>query len=567
MTPEATMKKTIFAAIVLTLICWVGADDALPPEQIRQGEAKQTQIKAQTQQVAVQLQSIIDEFKRYGLDGQDVEVLEAIRRVRRNLSETEMKKVIDALQEARAESNPTASKKAFAGAVSDQKAIIAQLRALLLEYQRQQALYELSLRLAALAERENANLKTVVDLAKMTGSATASRFDDTQRASLQIQAADQQGLKDEVNPLLAKLETLTKDADGTTDDRRNKAMDQAKSGGLKPAMDSAIEDLKSAALYRAAGSEKIIRDQLRELARLVAPPKDALAALQAALKEIEKQIESEKAIVEQTRKMDKKDAAELENRQADVVDRTDAVRTDLQQIAPDASNELKNAQNQMQEARANLSEQRRTEALKNEAAALEKLEAAKKALLEQIAKTEPQQKPEDKLAATKQLQERTKEMIKKEEEIKSATATAANQNKEKELKALAPKQADVEEQTKDLARDAAAQAPEAAQSIGDAAQQMDKSEKNLAKPQQQAKTAQEAQAAAISALKQAEEQLGKQAEQLEKAKQELADLMDSRAKIIKLIEGQQKVQLNTAKLAAKPDTKNANDKNKVEVNY
>src|SRR5205823_7381165 len=115
----------------------------------------------------------------------------------------------------------------------------------------------------------------------------------------------------------------------------------------------------------------------------------------------------------------------------------------------------------------------------------------------------------------------------------------------------------------------AAQAPEAAQSIGEAAQQMDKSEKNLAKPQQQARTAQEAQAAAISALKQAEEQLGKQAEQLEKAKQELAEMMDSRAKIIKLIEGQQKVQLDTAKLAAK-DGKAAPppaNKNKVEVNY
>src|SRR5438874_6016547 len=127
MAREATMRETIFAGLVLTLVSWVGADDALPPEQIRQGEAKQTQIKAQTQQVASQLQSIIDEFKRNGLDGQDVEVLEAIRRVLGKLSDTEMKKVIDALQEARAESNPTASKKAFAGAVSDQKAIIAQL--------------------------------------------------------------------------------------------------------------------------------------------------------------------------------------------------------------------------------------------------------------------------------------------------------------------------------------------------------------------------------------------------------------------------------------------------------
>src|SRR5688500_12515082 len=296
---EATMNNKLLASLMIGLlaVCLVGADDTLPPEQIRQGEAKQTQIKNQTQQVAAQLQSIIDEFRRNGLDGQDVEVLEAIRRVLGKLSEQEMKKVIDALQEARSAGNAAASNKAFAGAVSDQKAIIAQLRALLLEYQRQQALYELSLRLAALAERQNANLKTVVDLAKMTGGQTASRFDDTQRASLQIQAADQQGLKDEVTPLLTKLENLAKEADGPTKDRLSRALNQAQTGGLKPAMDSAIEDLRSAALYRAAGSEKIVRDQLRELARQVAPPKDNLASLQAALKEIEKAIEAEKKII------------------------------------------------------------------------------------------------------------------------------------------------------------------------------------------------------------------------------------------------------------------------------
>src|SRR5215204_5301763 len=174
---EACMKNQLIASIAvgLLVVCTVSADDALPPEQIRAGEARQTQIKAQTQNVAAQLGAIIDEFRRNGLDGQDVEVLEAIRRVLGKLSDQEMKKVIDALQEARSQADPSQSKKAFAGAVSDQKAIIAQLRALLIEYQRQQALYELSLRLAALAERENANLKTVVDLAKMTGNATASR--------------------------------------------------------------------------------------------------------------------------------------------------------------------------------------------------------------------------------------------------------------------------------------------------------------------------------------------------------------------------------------------------------
>jgi len=112
----------------------------LPPEQIRAGEAKQTQIKVQTQNVAAQLGAIIDEFRRNGLDGQDVEVMEAIRRVLGKLSDEEMKKVIDALQEARARLMLRSRRRHLPGRFRIQKAIIAQFAGAALEYQRQQAL-------------------------------------------------------------------------------------------------------------------------------------------------------------------------------------------------------------------------------------------------------------------------------------------------------------------------------------------------------------------------------------------------------------------------------------------
>jgi hypothetical protein len=534
------------------MLAAVRGDTSLPADQIRQGEARQQQIKTQTQQVATQLGAIVDEFKRNGLDGADVQVLEAIRSVLDKLGETEMKKVIDALQEARSDANPSASQRAFVGAVTNQKNIVVQMRALLLEYQRQQALYDLSLRLAALAERENGNLKATVDLAKMAGNRTGVQYDDNQKASLQIQQAEQQALKEEVTPLLAKLQTLAKEAEETARNRLAKAMEQLNSGGLRPAMDSAVEDLRNAALYRAAGNEKTVRDQLRELARQVAPPKDRLAALEAAAKELEKAIEAQKGVIDETKKLtrDRADTAEAEKRQADLVDKTDAIKKDLQAIAPDASNELKNSEDAMQEARASLTDRRRDEAVKNETQALAKLEAAKKALQDEIARSEPKDKNQDKLAAAKELQERTKELIKKEEQIKSATA--ANEQKAKELKALAPKQGAIEEATKELQRDAAAQSPEASQSMADAANQMDKSQKNLEKAQSP-KTAQEAQAAAVAALKQADEQLGNQIKELEKAKEELAELKDAREKVAKLIEDQQKTQIDTAKAAQKPD--------------
>ncbi|MCY2953627.1 MAG: hypothetical protein NTU53_16855 [Planctomycetota bacterium] len=554
------MRTAILTVLAIYLSAGLSlAQTPLPADRIRQGEAKQQQIKTQTAQVADQLGDIIDEFKRNGLDGEDVQILAAIRSILGNLSDKDMQRVIDLLQTARSVTDASASRKNVAGAVADQKYIVVQMRQLLLEYQRQQALYELSLRLAALAERQNGNLKVTVDLAKATAGKTGSSYDDTQRASLQVQQAEQQSLKDEANPILGKLETIFKDSEGTTKDRLNKALQLVKDGALKPAMDSAIEDLKAANLYRAAGSEKTVRDQLRELSRLVAPPKDTLAALRQAAAEIDKAIEQQKQLVDDTKKKgpekDRAPTPELENRQADLVDKTDLTRKDLQNIAPDAAKELKTAQDHMQEARADLTEQRRDEAAKDEQQALTNLEAAKNAVQEAIAKAEPAKQFDDKLAAAKELQERTRELINKEEQLKADTKT--NEAKQKELKAMAPKQGDLKNQTRELQKDAAAQVPEAAQPIGDAADQMDKSEKKLAKAEDP-KTTQEAQAAAISSLKQADEALTKRVAELEKAKEELAKLEDVRNKIEKLIDNQQQVGLDTGKAAAAQDKKNPN---------
>jgi len=549
---KSSLSVVVGALLVGVLACLcVGQTVALTADKIRQGEAKQQQIKNQTQQVASQLGSIIEEFKRNGLDGDDVQVLGAIRSVLGKLSEKEMQRVIDLLQSARSVSDPGASRKHVAGAVTDQKFIVVQLRQLLLEYQRQQALYELSLRLAALAERQNGNLKVTVDLAKITQGRTGSQFDDNQRTSLQVQQAEQQALRDEANPLLSKLEGIARDSEGPTKDRLTKAMQLVKDSGLKPTFDSAIEDLKAGNLYRAAGSQKTIRDQLRELARLVAPPKDALAALKQAAAEIQKSIEQQKQLIDDTKKMDREreklTPAELESRQADLVDKTDQTRKELQNIAPEAASQLKGAQEQMQEARADLNERRREPAVEKEKEALTKLEAAKSAVEEAIAKAEPAKEFGDKLAAAKELQARTRELIQKEEEIKQATKT--NEGKQKELKAIAPKQGDVENQTRELQKDTAAEVPEAAQPMGDAAEQMDKSEKKLAKADDP-KTAQEAQAAAIASLKQADEALGKRIGELEKAQAELAKLQDAREKVEKIIENQKGVELDTGKAAA-----------------
>src|SRR5688572_31253169 len=125
-------------------------------DSILQQELKQQQIKTTTKRVGDQLESVIAEFERNGITGEDVKVLQAIRGVLDKLSDTDMAKVLDFLQQSRAAAEPADAAKTATEAYAGQKSIVVQLQQLVLEYQRQQALYEISLRLKELASRQSA---------------------------------------------------------------------------------------------------------------------------------------------------------------------------------------------------------------------------------------------------------------------------------------------------------------------------------------------------------------------------------------------------------------------------
>src|SRR5690349_4512560 len=110
-----------------------------------QQELKQQQIRNTTKRVGDQLEAIIGEFDRNGITGEDVKVLRAIRGVLDKLSEKDMARVIEFLQQSRAATDPVASTRTATEAYASQKTIVVQLQQLVLEYQREQALYEISL--------------------------------------------------------------------------------------------------------------------------------------------------------------------------------------------------------------------------------------------------------------------------------------------------------------------------------------------------------------------------------------------------------------------------------------
>src|SRR5260221_8555246 len=240
-------------------------------ERILQQELKQQQIGTSTQRVGEELEVIITEFERNAIGGEEVKVLQAIRGVLGNLSAQDMEKVIGLLREARTTDDTVGSTRRVADAYSGQKTIITQLRQLLLEYQRQQALYELALRLKELAARQTSNMRLGVGLAKTARANSLNDLAENQRLSLQLQHTEQGALKDEVGLVVTKLEKLAGEIEGgPTADRPKAAVQQAKEGALAASLDAAASDLKTAKILSAVGNEKKARDVLREMARLLA---------------------------------------------------------------------------------------------------------------------------------------------------------------------------------------------------------------------------------------------------------------------------------------------------------
>ncbi len=523
---------------------------AAPTDRMLQQELKQQQIKTTTQRVSEQLTAIISEFERNAIGGEDVKVLRAIRSVLGRLSEKDMQKVIGLLQEARSAENPSAATQRATDAYAGQRSIITQLNQLVLEYQRQQALYELSLRFKEYAKRQTANMWLGADLGRETEGKTLGAFTEPQQSSLRIQQIDQENLRDEVQATVGKLEKMTKEiTDGTTAERSKLALQQAQQGGLKPALDGSVDDLRVGKMLSAAGNEKKARDQLREIARLLILSQGETEALRQALHELEKTIDQQKSVMDDTRKIDKDDTAKVQPRQAEVVDATDLIRRDVNSLAPVAGEHLKEATDKMQEARSALStekdpQQQREKVPPKQQEALANLEQARRDLQDQLAKAEEKaNQPENALAAMKELQDKLRNLAKQQENLKGETAAA----QKKDLPGKAPKQGELKDAAQELQPKAASQAPQAAQSIGEAAAQMQKSQNALANAQ----NSPAAQQAAIDALQRADQQLGQEIAKLEQAQQDLARMEELQKQLQAVIEEQHRVQFGTAREAVK----------------
>jgi len=267
-----------------------------------------------------------------------------------------MDKVITFLQQTRAEANPSAAARHATEAFAGQKTIIVQLNQLVLEYQRQQALYEVSLRLRELASRQSANMWLGVGLERaVRDKAGFHQYGENDRINLRYQQSEQAPLKDETAAILRKLERLGADeADGPTAERTRQALAQAREGGLMPALESAVAELNENSLKLASsiGNQKKARDQMREIARQLIQSADPADALKQAIMELDRAMDAQKKTLAETAKATRREEADRRaTEQASVADDTDLVRRDIDSLAPVAAEHLKSAVGRMLEAR------------------------------------------------------------------------------------------------------------------------------------------------------------------------------------------------------------------------
>jgi hypothetical protein len=516
---------------------------------IRQGEAQQAQIKTEVQRATLDLTSIINELNRNGIGGEDVKILAKIRDILGDLTAKDMATIIALLQEARNATDPNQFRGDATAAVVKQQAIVVKMRQLLLEYKRQQEMYELSLRFTELAQRQNLNMKEAKNLVRSIQG--RAQLDEIQRSSKTLQSGEQESIRDETHNLLAKLMSLAAEADSDTAERLRKSLAQAQKGTLEESLRSAVEQLKESKLFLATSAEKNARDRLYELASLVAPVEDTATKLRKAAEKLDKAIAEEKTLIGQTHALparaqpNDEGFLKAEDKQADNVELTDRLRKDLEVIAPTVGDVLKIGQSLMQTARTALSSSQRDPAVASESQALARLEEARKLLEAQIAKADADKPTGDNLAQTKALREKVAQLRKDQEKLNESTQTATART----TPDLAKAEALLQQTAKDLQIETAPESLPAANELSAAARDMDQSQLTLEKG-----TIADAQApekSAVNHLVNAEKLLDEQIAKLEHDKEQLTKLEESRDKVAKLIQQEQHVALDTAQKVGK----------------
>jgi len=521
---------------------------------LSQAEVGQQQLRGSTARVGEQLDIILAEFSRNGLVGEEVQLLGSIRGLLSQLSDDDMARVIELLQEARGMAESGEQRGRLLEAFGDQKTVGVKLRQILLEYQRQQELAGVAARLEELAARQHVAMRDTLNLAQAGASRKREWLSENQRISLQLQVSEQASLRDEVMAVMDRLRSWEGEDDNDAAARAAEAMARPEVVRLGRVLDGVIKDLNSAQLLSATGRQRAVRGLLREVARQLVVPSDEVEALQAAVREIDGLVTRQDAVRGVTRQTDTRPSSlpPAAGRQAELVDDTDVIGAMTSSLDVAAGEHVQAAVGRMQEARGSLEspggdvKARRLAAATQQDLALARLTTAKRLLEQRIDSLEKQrQAAADPLTNLQQVREDVAALLDQQKALKAEAALV--ESDPTKLRPMAPRQGDLADKAADASERAGLDSAEAAEHLNQAMNEMRRSQKSLGT----ARNDPGAQQAAVDALAKALDELDRKLAELEAAEKELAQLEELLRRLIALIEAQQGLIDETARLARK----------------
>ncbi|EDY20101.1 hypothetical protein CfE428DRAFT_2690 [Chthoniobacter flavus Ellin428] len=573
------MKRLPFLlALACSILPAVHGENVQPSERIREGEARQQQLRGEAQKLVDQLDSMLDEYQRNALGGEDTKTLQALRDSLARLSVDEMKQVVDLLEKARGAQDAGEAKQRVADAYTSQKAILAQMGKLLAQHQHDQQSAEIAQQLAQLAERQAVNLQNGITLGQWSEGKKPENFEAAAQANLQGQQAEQAAIANELKALAQRVASFAREPENAEQAARfRKGLEDIQK--VQPSVENAAGALKEGQLFKAVTDEKNARDAMRRLAKDIAPPPERSETLRKAQKELAKAIEDQKEIVKDTEKAAggeqdfdkwleqqkkanprlaktpleklKSDArlqkqfeaqkkgrpdmvAAQEQKQGEIAGRNDEMAQSLAKTAPEAARDLKAAQEKMQDARSAMSDHNAPAAAKNAQDALAAMQMADAKLQQELGKEEALAgKSGDPVKDLQALQQQAQALAQQQAE--------AAKNPDKSM------QAAMAQKVNELAKQAAAMAPKAAPAAQQAAAQAQQAAQ-AAQANQPAQAAQAQQAAAQN-LAQAAQQIAQQAAAAQQAQQQQAAAQQAEKQLAEIIIAEQKLQVDTAKSA------------------
>lgn len=304
---------SLFALLCLLPMMGQAQTVANRVEPLEKQERKQERIELSASQSATLLAEVLDEFERNGLEGTDVEIIGAMQTVLGQVSGELMPEILEQLKTARTTDQGAQRRSQALLAHAGQKSAAYQMRQVLLEYQRQLALYQLAERLQVLGDRQSSNLHDTVAMVQASQKPSAAQRRNDFAISRQLQETEQESLQREVGLVMKSLTALVSLQEGTLENRPQAAVTFATEQQLLPALKSAHEDLKKNSLMSAAGHEKSARDTLWRLVTILQPDRDPLDLLLAALAKLDELIEDEEEVITKTDDLDNKKRTQAED--------------------------------------------------------------------------------------------------------------------------------------------------------------------------------------------------------------------------------------------------------------